>query len=51
MAKKENGEKIEQVHIYLTPWQKKSLEGKAEEIGISLSSYIKVRLFQNDNEK
>tara|TARA_Y100000310_G_C20641736_1_gene794332 strand:+ start:579 stop:716 length:138 start_codon:yes stop_codon:yes gene_type:complete len=33
------------VHVYLTKKEKKRIEEEAEELGISLSAYIKVRLF------
>jgi hypothetical protein len=35
------------VHVYLTKKEKKRIEEEAEELGISLSAYIKVRLFSN----
>jgi len=41
MAKK----KRQMVHVYLTQEEKKRVEEKARELGISLSSYIKVKLF------
>lgn len=34
------------VHVYLTEEEKKEIETEAEKLGISLSSYIKVKLFQ-----
>jgi hypothetical protein len=33
------------VHVYLTSNEKKKIEASAKEIGISVSSYIKVKLF------
>lgn len=33
------------VHVYLTPEEKQRVEEEAAQLGISLSSYIKVRLF------
>lgn len=38
-------EKRQMVHVYLTEDEKLRVEQKAREIGISLSSYIKVKLF------
>jgi hypothetical protein len=40
-----SGSKKVMVHVYLTPEEKKRIEEKAEEIGISVSAYIKVKLF------
>ena len=42
MAKKK---KKVMVHVYLSPEEKERIEKKAEEIGISVSAYIKVKLF------
>lgn len=36
------------VHVYLTEEEKKNVEAKAKELGISLSSYIKVKLFTRE---
>jgi len=37
------------VHVYLTEQEKKRVEESAGKIGISVSAYIKVKLFsQND---
>lgn len=33
------------VHVYLTEEEKRRIEEKAREIGISVSAYIKVKLF------
>ncbi len=33
------------VHVYLSPEEKLRIEEKANEIGISVSAYIKVKLF------
>ena len=33
------------VHVYLTKEEKNKIEEKAKELGISVSSYIKVKLF------
>lgn len=38
----------EMVHVYLTEEEKKEVEKEAESLGISLSSYIKVRLFKDN---
>jgi len=42
MAKKE---KRLMVHVYITPEEKKKIEEEAKKLGISVSSYIKVKLF------
>jgi len=36
------------VHVYLTSEEKKRVEEQAGKIGISVSAYIKVRLFTKD---
>jgi len=36
------------VHVYLTEEEKKRIEQDASKIGISVSSYIKVKLFTKD---
>ena len=36
------------VHVYLTDKEKKRVEEKAGMIGISVSAYIKVKLFSQD---
>ena len=33
------------VHVYLTPEEKKRIEESAGKLGISVSAYIKVKLF------
>ena len=33
------------VHVYMTDEEKKKVEDKANKLGISVSSYIKVKLF------
>ena len=33
------------VHVYLSKEEKKRIEEKAKELGISVSAYIKVKLF------
>jgi predicted HicB family RNase H-like nuclease len=33
------------VHVYLSPQEKERIEEEAKKLGISLSSYIKVKLF------
>jgi hypothetical protein len=33
------------VHVYLSPKEKKKVEEKAKRLGISVSAYIKVKLF------
>ena len=33
------------VHVYLTDEEKKRIENEASKLGISVSSYIKVKLF------
>ena len=38
------------VHVYLSPDEKVKVEKEAAKLGISLSSYIKVRLFQEREE-
>lgn len=38
-------EKKLMVHVYLTKEEKKKIELEAKKIGISVSSYIKVKLF------
>ena len=40
-----NREKRGMVHVYLTSEEKKRVEEEASKIGISVSAYIKVRLF------
>ena len=42
MAKKE--QRL-MVHVYLSTEEKKKIEEEAKKLGISLSSYIKVKLF------
>ena len=37
------------VHVYLTPEEKRRIEERAREIGISVSAYIKVKLFAEAN--
>ena len=42
-------EKRGMVHVYLTEQEKKRVEESAGKIGISVSAYIKIKLFsQND---
>jgi len=41
---KQSSKKV-MVHVYLTPEEKARIEEKAAEIGISVSAYIKVKLF------
>jgi len=36
------------VHVYLTQEEKKRIEEQASKLGISVSAYIKVKLFQKD---
>ena len=36
------------VHVYLTEEEKKRIEESAQKLGISVSAYIKVKLFQKD---
>jgi len=36
------------VHVYLTKEEKKRIEEEARDLGISLSAYIKVRLFSKN---
>ena len=36
------------VHVYLTEEEKKRVEESASKLGISVSSYIKVRLFSEN---
>ena len=43
--KPKKGEKRGMVHVYLTEEEKKRIEEAANKIGISVSSYIKVKLF------
>jgi len=43
---KKNGRLM--VHVYLTIEEKKRIEEAASKIGISVSSYIKVKLFTKD---
>lgn len=43
--KPKNEEKRVMVHVYLTNEEKKKVEEEAQKLGISVSSYIKVRLF------
>ena len=39
------------VHVYLTDEEKKRIALQAQQIGISVSSYIKIKLFmKNDRE-
>lgn len=45
MNQKENNKKRAQIHIFLTPEQKKALEKKAKELGIPVSTYIKIKVF------
>lgn len=40
--------KREMVHVYLTPEEKAKTEAEAKKLGISLSSYIKVKLFSKN---
>ncbi|MBI2508092.1 hypothetical protein HYV89_04010 [Candidatus Woesearchaeota archaeon] len=40
--------KREMVHVYLTPEEKSRTESEAKKIGISVSSYIKVKLFSKN---
>ena len=40
-----NKEKRGMVHVYITSEEKKKVEEQAGKLGISVSSYIKVRLF------
>jgi ACT domain-containing protein len=42
-------EKRLMVHVYLTDEEKKRIEEKAKKFGISVSSYIKVKLFMKDD--
>ena len=37
------------VHVYLTEAQKKEIEEQAGKIGISVSAYIKVKLFSEND--
>jgi|TARA_Y100000310_G_C20494052_1_gene720655 predicted HicB family RNase H-like nuclease len=44
-------EKRLMVHVYLTDEEKKRIALQAQQIGISVSSYIKIKLFmKNDRE-
>lgn len=43
-----NKKKREMVHVYLTPEEKSKIEKSSRELGISLSSYIKVKLFSKN---
>ena len=43
-----NKEKKLMVHVYLTSQEKHRIEEEANKIGISVSSYIKVKLFKKD---
>jgi len=36
------------VHVYLSEEEKKLIESEAQKLGISLSSYIKVKLFSKE---
>ena len=36
------------VHVYLTDEEKKRIENEASKLGISVSSYIKVKLFSEN---
>jgi len=36
------------VHVYLTQSEKARVEERAKELGISVSSYIKINLFMKD---
>ena len=44
MKPKTNDKRL-MVHVYLTKEEKKRIEESAKKIGISVSAYIKVRLF------
>jgi hypothetical protein len=41
-------EKRVMVHVYLTEEEKKRIEQEASKLGISVSAYIKVKLFKKD---
>ena len=41
---KNKGKRV-MVHVYLTPEEKKRIEEAASKLGISVSAYIKVKLF------
>ena len=43
--KEKKEEKKLMVHVYLSKEEKKRIEEEAKKIGISISSYIKVKLF------
>tara|TARA_Y100000031_G_scaffold22767_1_gene23885 strand:+ start:290 stop:451 length:162 start_codon:yes stop_codon:yes gene_type:complete len=42
-------EKRLMVHVYLTDEKKKRIEEEAKRLGISVSSYIKIKLFMKDD--
>jgi len=39
------------VHVYLTDEEKKRIEKEAAKLGISVSSYIKVKLFREESKE
>ena len=46
--KQKSKEKRVMVHVYLTDEEKKRVEEEANKLGISVSAYIKVKLFQKN---
>ena len=47
MSPKPNKKRL-MVHVYLTEEEKKRIEEAANKLGISVSAYIKVKLFKED---
>ena len=47
--KPKNKEKRLMVHVYLTDIEKKRIEEEASKLGISVSAYIKVKLFMKND--